>query len=50
MAARLGVQLPVVESMLAEYAELIRLGHGDEDISATHRLKQALFKDAARRS
>ena len=33
--------------MLAEYAELIRLGYGDEDISATHRLKQALFKDAA---
>lgn len=50
MAARFGVQLPVVESMLAEYAELIKLGHGDEDISATHRLKQALFKDAARRS
>ena len=50
MAARFGVQLPVVESMLAEYAELIAQGHGDEDISATHRLKQALFKDAARRS
>ncbi len=50
MAARFGVQLPVVESMLAEYAELIAQGHGDEDISATHRLKQALFKDPARRS
>jgi 3-hydroxyisobutyrate dehydrogenase len=50
MAARFGVELPVVESMLAEYAELIAQGHGDEDISATHRLKQALFKDAARRS
>ena len=48
MAARFGVELPVVESMLAEYAELIAQGHGDEDISATHRLKQALFKDAAR--
>ena len=47
MAARFGVSLPVVESMLAEYAELIRLGFGDEDISATHRLKQALFKDPA---
>jgi 3-hydroxyisobutyrate dehydrogenase len=47
MAARLGVSLPVVDSMLAEYAELIRQGHGDEDISATHRLKQALFRDAA---
>jgi 3-hydroxyisobutyrate dehydrogenase len=49
MAARFGVRLPVVESMLAEYAELIAQGHGDEDISAAHRLKQALFKDAARR-
>jgi hypothetical protein len=25
------------------------LGFGDEDISATHRLKQALFKNAPRR-
>ena len=48
MAARFGVSLPVVDSMLAEYAELIDRGFGDEDISATHRLKQALFKDAAR--
>jgi 3-hydroxyisobutyrate dehydrogenase len=47
MAARFGVSLPVVDSMLAEYAELIAQGHGDEDISATHRLKEALFhKDA----
>ena len=50
MAARFGVSLPVVDSMLAEYAELIRLGYGDEDISATHRLKQALFKGSAPRS
>jgi 3-hydroxyisobutyrate dehydrogenase len=49
MAARFGVSLPVVDAMLAEYAELIARGYGDEDISATHRLKQALFKDAARR-
>ena len=49
MAARFGVSLPVVDSMLAEYAELIARGYGDEDISATHRLKQDLFKDAARR-
>ena len=48
MAARFGVSLPVVDSMLAEYAELIARGFGDEDISATHRLKQALFKGAAR--
>jgi 3-hydroxyisobutyrate dehydrogenase len=44
MAARFGVHLPVVDSMLEEYAELMQLGYGDEDISATHRLKQALFK------
>jgi 3-hydroxyisobutyrate dehydrogenase len=44
MAARFGVSLPVVDSMLAEYAELMAQGFGDEDISATHRLKQALFK------
>lgn len=50
MAARFGVSLPVVESMLAEYAELIKQGFGDEDISATHRLKQALFKDPVRRA
>jgi len=49
MAARFGVQLPVVDAMLAEYAELTRLGYGDEDISAAHRLKQALFAGAARR-
>jgi 3-hydroxyisobutyrate dehydrogenase len=50
MAARFGVSLPVVDSMLAEYAELVAQGHGDEDISATHRLKQALFqKDASRK-
>ncbi len=44
MAARFGVHLPVVDAMLEEYAELMALGYGDEDISATHRLKQALFK------
>jgi len=49
MAARFGVSLPVVDSMLAEYAELMAQGYGDEDISATHRLKQALFEDAANR-
>jgi 3-hydroxyisobutyrate dehydrogenase len=49
MAARFGVSLPVVDSMLAEYAELMAQGFGDEDISATHRLKQALFKNPPRR-
>jgi len=44
MAARFGVALPVVERMLAEYAELIARGYGDEDISATFRLKAELFE------
>jgi 3-hydroxyisobutyrate dehydrogenase len=48
MAARFGVSLPVVDSMLAEYAELVEQGYGDEDISATHRLKRALFEEAAK--
>jgi 3-hydroxyisobutyrate dehydrogenase len=43
MAARLGVTLPVVERMLDEYAELVSRGFGDEDISATFRLKAELF-------
>lgn len=50
MAAECGVELPVVESMLAEYAELIRQGFGDEDISADYRLKAALFERAARKN
>ena len=44
MAARFGVALPVVERMLGEYAELIARGYGDEDISATYRLKAELFE------
>jgi 3-hydroxyisobutyrate dehydrogenase len=44
MAARFGVELPVVERMLAEYAELTARGYGDEDISATYRLKSELFE------
>ena len=48
MAARFGVELPIVERMLAEYAELIERGYGDEDISATFRLKAELFEQAAR--
>ena len=44
MAARFGVQLPVVERMLGEYAELVARGFGDEDISATYRLKSELFE------
>ncbi len=48
MAAALGVALPVVDEMLEEYAELIRRGHGDEDISAVYRLKQDLFEQRRR--
>jgi len=44
MAARFGVALPVVERMLQEYAELVARGFGDEDISATYRLKSELFE------
>jgi 3-hydroxyisobutyrate dehydrogenase len=44
MAARFGVALPVVERMLSEYAELVARGYGDEDISATFRLKAELFE------
>jgi 3-hydroxyisobutyrate dehydrogenase len=46
MAARFGVALPVVERMLGEYAELVSRGYGDEDISATFRLKAELFERA----
>jgi 3-hydroxyisobutyrate dehydrogenase len=46
MAARFGVALPVVERMLDEYAELVARGYGDEDISATFRLKEELFDRA----
>ena len=47
MAARFGVTLPVVERMLDEYAELVSRGFGDEDISATFRLKAELFEPGA---
>ena len=36
-------ELPVVESTLAQYAQLIVQGFGDEDISSIYRLKSALF-------
>jgi len=48
MAARFGVTLPVVDRMLDEYAELVARGYGDEDISATYRLKSELFEPGAR--
>ena len=43
MAARHGVELPVVEATLEAYRRLIEQGHGDEDISTLFRLKHALF-------
>jgi 3-hydroxyisobutyrate dehydrogenase len=43
MAAEFGVELPLVERMLAQYARLIEAGHGDEDISTCFRLKDQLF-------
>lgn len=43
MAARFGVTLPVVERVLDAYNELMARGYGDEDISATYRLKAELF-------
>jgi len=47
MAARHGVQLPVVEMTLLHYRKLIEQGHGDEDISTIFRLKDAMFASAA---
>ena len=47
MAARHGVQLPLIEMTLVHYRRLIEQGHGDEDISTLFRLKDALFTNAA---
>jgi len=47
MAAQLGVELPVVQTTLEHYRELIARGYGDEDISVLFRLKDALFAAAA---
>jgi len=47
MARERGAQLPVVDSVLGEYAQLIAAGYGDEDISAIFRLKAALFRPPA---
>lgn len=43
MAARHGVQLPLIEMTLLHYRRLIEQGYGDEDISTLFRLKDALF-------
>ena len=48
MAARHGVQLPVVETTLQHYRRLVEQGHGNEDNTTIFRLKDALFAvDAA---
>ena len=39
-AKKIGAFLPLAELTLADYAELMRKGHGDEDISALYRLKR----------
>ena len=49
MAARHGVQLPLIEMTLVHYRRLIEQGHGDEDISTLFRLKDALFAAAQSR-
>jgi 3-hydroxyisobutyrate dehydrogenase len=46
MAAERGAHLPVVDTTLAQYAELVAGGHGDDDISTIFRLKDALFARA----
>jgi 3-hydroxyisobutyrate dehydrogenase len=43
MAERHGVRLPVVETTLEHYRQLVAQGYGDEDISTIFRLKDALF-------
>lgn len=48
MASRHGVALPVVETTLVQYEQLIAQGHGDEDISVLFRLKDALFAPGRR--
>jgi 3-hydroxyisobutyrate dehydrogenase len=45
MAAQRGAKLPVVESTLQQYAQLVVQGFGDEDISAIYRIKSALFHE-----
>jgi 3-hydroxyisobutyrate dehydrogenase len=47
MAARFGVQLPVIEMTLLHYRRLIELGYGDEDISTLFRLKDAMFANTS---
>ncbi len=44
--AELGASMPLVESSIDEYAALMAMDYGDEDISALIRLKRTLFLDS----
>lgn len=46
MLADDGRQLPLIELTLADYAQLMTEGHGDEDISTLFHTKQTLLGDA----
>jgi 3-hydroxyisobutyrate dehydrogenase len=46
MARALGGTLPVTEATIAPYEELVRQGHGEEDISTLYRLNRTLFPRA----
>jgi 3-hydroxyisobutyrate dehydrogenase len=48
MAEQLGIALPLVEMTLIHYRRLLEAGFGDEDISALHREKLALFGKAGK--
>ncbi|MDN5871855.1 MAG: NAD(P)-dependent oxidoreductase [Nitrococcus sp.] len=50
MLDELGVASPVVEMTLKHYQRLLDQGHGEEDISALYRLKQAMFALGNKRS
>ena len=43
MAAKHGVELQSIERCLQDYAQLMAMGHGNEDTSALFRLKKELF-------
>jgi len=44
LAAEQDAQLPIVEMTRLHYRRLMEAGHGDEDVSALHRIKQAQLR------
>ncbi len=44
-AAEMGVKLPLIDDSINDYAKLMDMAHGEEDISALIRLKRQLFKN-----